>query len=130
MLIHRALVYTRMRSCQWIKDISKSNSGCQRTNRSADQHMIIGLVGGSGVFVEVLPTFVLVSRIQFAQRYRDNTTSFSVASSSRLEAMVDGTLVRASDFCVRLGVSGTTIVSGSPTDHGVLLHHIPGFLAC
>jgi hypothetical protein len=43
---------------------------------------LFGLVRGSGTFVEVLPTFVLVSRIQFAQRYRDNATSFNASSSS------------------------------------------------
>ncbi len=69
---------------------------------------------GSGVFAEVLPSVVLVSRIQFAQRYRGNiATSFSAASSSRREAMVGGALARASVFRVDLGVSGPTIVSGS-----------------
>ncbi len=43
---------------------------------------IFGLVRGVGAFVEVLPTFVLVSRIHLAQRYRGNATSFSAASSS------------------------------------------------
>ena len=51
-------------------------------------------------------------RMPFAQRYRDNATSFSAASSSRREAMVGGALARASAFRVGLGVSGTTIVSG------------------
>jgi hypothetical protein len=73
--------------------------------------LIFGLVRGTGTFVPVLPTFV--SRIQFAQRYRDNVTFFSAASSSRLEAMVGGVLTRVSTFRVVLGVSGDTIVSGS-----------------
>jgi hypothetical protein len=52
-------------------------------------------------------------RVPFAQRYRGNATSFSAASSSRLEAMAGGALARASVFRVGLGVSGATIVSGS-----------------
>ena len=75
--------------------------------------LIFGLVRGSGAFDTVVPTFVLVSRMKFAQRYRVNDTSFSAASSSRLEAMVGGALVRPSAFGVGLGVSGATIVSGS-----------------
>ncbi len=74
---------------------------------------IFGLVRGAGTFVAVLPTFVLVSSIQLAQRYRGNATSFSAASSSRREAMVGGVLTRASSFRVDLGFSGSTIVSGS-----------------
>ena len=57
----------------------------------------------------MLPTFVLVSRMQFAQRYRDNTTSFSGVSSSRIEGMVGGALVRNSTFRVGLGVGGTRL---------------------
>ena len=75
--------------------------------------LVFGLVRGTGDFAAVLPSFALVSRIPFAQRYRDNTTSFSGASSSRRETMVGGALVRASVFRVSLGVSGATIVSGS-----------------
>jgi hypothetical protein len=75
--------------------------------------LAFGLVRGTGSFVVVIPTFVLVSRIQFAQRYRGNVTSFSTVSSSRLETMVDGALERDSAFRVGLGVSGATIVSGS-----------------
>jgi hypothetical protein len=75
--------------------------------------LIFGLVRGTGSYVAVLPTFVLVSRIEFAQRYRGNATSFSAASSSRLETTVGGALARASAFRVGLGVSGATIVSGS-----------------
>ena len=69
---------------------------------------IFGLVRGAGAFAAVLPTFVLVSRIQPAQRYRGNATSFSAASSSRLQPMVGGALVRASAFRFGLGVSGAT----------------------
>ncbi len=75
--------------------------------------LIFGLVRGSGAFAAVLPTFVLVSRIQLTQRYRVNATSFNEASSSRLETMVVGVLVRDSVFRVGLGVGGSTIVSGS-----------------
>ena len=57
--------------------------------------------------------FALVSRMPFAQRYRDNATSFSAASSSRREAMVGGTLARASALRVGLGVGGAAVVSGS-----------------
>ncbi len=56
---------------------------------------LFGLVRGAGAFAAVLPTFVLVSRIQLAQRYRGNATSFSAASSSRREAMVGGALAKA-----------------------------------
>ena len=74
---------------------------------------IFGLVRGSGVFDVVLPTFVLVSRIHLAQRYRGNTTSFITESSSRREAMVGGALVRALTFRVGLGVGGAAVTSGS-----------------
>ncbi len=70
-------------------------------------------VRGAGAFAAVLPSVVLVSRIQLAQRYRGNiATSFSAASSSRREAMVGGALARASSFRVDLGVSGATITPG------------------
>jgi hypothetical protein len=75
--------------------------------------LIFGLVRGSGTFTAVLPTFVLVSRIRFAQRYCDYVTSFSAESSSRREAMVGGDLSRVSTFRVDLGVGGSSIVSGS-----------------
>ena len=78
----------------------------------------------TGTSAAVLPTFVLVSRMQFAQRYLVNATSFSAASSSRHEAMVGGVLTRTSDFRVGLGVSGDTIVSGSyahPSDSRISL---------
>ncbi len=76
--------------------------------------MTFGVVRGAGAFAAVLPTFVLVSGIQLAQRYRGNiATSFSAASSSRRESMFGGTLARTSAFRVGLGVSGATIVSGS-----------------
>ena len=78
-----------------------------------DDSLMFGLVRGTGTFDVVLPTFVLVSRMQFAQRYRGNATSFSAASSSRLEAMVGGALARASALRVGLGVGGATIASGS-----------------
>ncbi len=74
---------------------------------------IFGLVRGAGAFAAVLPTLVLVSRMQLAQRYRGFGHFLSAASSSRLEAMVGGVLVKASAFRFGLGVSGATIVSGS-----------------
>jgi hypothetical protein len=74
---------------------------------------LFGLVRGAGTFASVFPTFVLVSRIHLVERYRGNTTSFSVASSSRREAMVGGALAKASAFLVGLGVGGTAVASGS-----------------
>jgi hypothetical protein len=75
--------------------------------------LVFGLVRGTGAFAPVLPSVVLVSRIQLAQRYRGNiATSFSAVSSSRREAMVGGTLARASAFRVGLGVSETIITPG------------------
>ena len=74
---------------------------------------IFGLVRGARAFAAALPTLVLVSRMQLAQRYRGNATSFSAASSSRLQPMVGGALARASALRVGLGVSGAIIVSGS-----------------
>ena len=102
-----------------------SSGSCARSSHSCDgwvcacalgavgASLIFGLVRGAGAFAAVLPTFVLVSRIQFAQRYRGNVTSFSVESSSRLESMVGGSLEKPSVFRVGLGVSGATIVSRS-----------------
>jgi hypothetical protein len=74
---------------------------------------ILGLVRGAGAFAAVLPTLVLVSRMQLAQRYRGFGHFLSAASSSRLQTMVGGALVKASAFRFGLGVSGATIVSGS-----------------
>ncbi len=74
---------------------------------------IFGLVRGSGVFAEVLPTFVLGSRMHLERQYRDNDHFLRSVSSSRHEAMVGGALVRTSTLRVGLGVSGATIVSGS-----------------
>ncbi len=77
--------------------------------------LVFGLVRGAGAFVEVIPSFALVSRMSFAHHNRGFDHFFSAASFSRREAMVGGALVRASDFRVALGVSGATIVSGSCT---------------
>ena len=74
---------------------------------------IFGLVRRAGAFAAVLPTFVLVSRMQVAQQYRGNGHFLSAAPSSRREAMVGGALARASALRVGLGVGGATIVSGS-----------------
>jgi hypothetical protein len=43
---------------------------------------IFGLVRGTGAFTVVFPTFVLVSRIQLAQQYRDNGHFLITVSSS------------------------------------------------
>ena len=74
---------------------------------------ILELMRGARAFAAVLPTWVLVSRLQLAQRYRGFGHFLSAASSSRLQTMVGGDLVRASAFRFGLGVSGATIVSGS-----------------
>jgi hypothetical protein len=75
--------------------------------------LIFGLIRGAGAFAAVLPTFVLLPRMQLAQQYRGNGHFLSAASSSRHEAMVGGALARASALRVGLGVSGAAIVSGS-----------------
>jgi hypothetical protein len=80
---------------------------------AAGVSLIFGLIRGSGAFDEVLPTFVLVSRMQLAQQYRGNGHFLSGVSSSRHETMVGGALTRVSTFRVGVGVSGVTIVSGS-----------------
>jgi hypothetical protein len=74
---------------------------------------IFGLVRRAGTFTVVLPTFVLVSRIQFAQQYHGNDHFLSEVFSSRHKTVVDGALARATALHVGLGVSGTTMVSGS-----------------
>ncbi len=74
---------------------------------------IFGLIRRAGAFAAVLPTFVLVSRMQVAQQYRDNVHFLSAASSSRREAMVGGAQARASALRVGLVISGATIASGS-----------------
>jgi hypothetical protein len=75
--------------------------------------LVFGLVRGTGAFSVVLPSFVLVSRLPFAQHNHGFGHFFSVPFSSRRETMVDGTLVKVSVFRVGVGVSGATIVSGS-----------------
>jgi hypothetical protein len=75
--------------------------------------LVFGLVRGPGPFAVVLPSFVLVSNMSFAQHNRGFATSFSATSSLRRETMVGGALARASAFRVDLGVSGAAIVSGS-----------------
>ena len=74
---------------------------------------IFGLVRGAGAFAAVLPTFVLVSRMQLAQQYRGNGHFLSAASSSRRDTMVGDSLTRASALHVGLGVGGAAIASGS-----------------
>jgi hypothetical protein len=74
--------------------------------------LVFGLVRGAGAFAAVLPSFVLVSNMPFAQHNRGFATSFSAASSLRRETMVGGALVRASAFRVGLGVGGAVIVPG------------------
>jgi hypothetical protein len=87
--------------------------------------LTFGLVRGSGTFTVVLPSFPLVSRMSFAQRYRDNVTSFITVSSSRRESMVGGALTRASTF--RVGLVSVGIPSC--LDRG-LAHRTCGFLSC
>jgi hypothetical protein len=65
---------------------------------------IFGLVRGVGAFTTVLPTFVLVSRIQLAEQYRGNGHLLSATSSSRRETMVGDTLTRVSALRVGLGL--------------------------
>ena len=57
---------------------------------SVGASLVFGLVRGVGTFTTVLPSFVLVSNLPFAQHNRDFGTSFSATSSLRREAMVDG----------------------------------------
>jgi hypothetical protein len=90
--------------------------------------LVFGLVRGSGAFTEVFPSFVLVSRMSFAQHNHGFGHFFIATPSSRRVVMVGGTLTRVSTFRVDLGVSGTTIVSGSCTC--LLAHHTCGFFAC
>ena len=73
------------------------------------------MVRGAGAFAAVLPSFVLVSNMPFAQHNRGFATSFSAASSFRREAMVGGALARASVLRVVLGVGRALIASGSRT---------------
>jgi hypothetical protein len=86
---------------------------CHGDLGAVDASLILGLIRGTGAFNVTLPTFVLVSRIHLAQQYRGNDHFLSATSSSKHETMVDGALVRVSLLRVGLGVSGTTIVSGS-----------------
>ena len=50
--------------------------------------LVFGLVRGAGTFAAVLPSFVLVSNMSFAQHNRGFATSFRATSSLRREAMV------------------------------------------
>ena len=79
---------------------------------TVDASLTFGLVRGVGAFAAVLPSFVLVSEMPFAQHNRGFATSFSAASSSRIEAMVDGVLTRVSAFRVGSGVGGAVIAPG------------------
>jgi hypothetical protein len=58
---------------------------------TVDVSSTFGLIRGSGTFTEVIPTFVLVSRIHLGKQYRVNDHFLSVSSSSRHEAMVGDT---------------------------------------
>jgi hypothetical protein len=100
-----------------------ASGSCDRPSHSCDEWVcdlgpvgdssIFGLVRGSGSFVPVLPTFVLVSKMHPAEHYRDHDHFLNTKSTSRHEVMVGGTLERTSTLSVVLRVSGTTIVSGS-----------------
>ena len=74
---------------------------------------IFGLSRRDGAFGGGLLTFALVSGFQLAQHNRGKCHFFSAAFPSQLEAMVGGTLTRASVLNVGLSVGGTTIASGS-----------------
>jgi hypothetical protein len=74
--------------------------------------LVFGLVRGAGAFAAVLPSFVSVSNMSFAQHNRGFSTSFSAASSWRRETMVDGALARVSAFRVGLGVGEAVIAPG------------------
>ena len=73
---------------------------------------ILGLIRGARAFATVLPALVLGSRMQLAQRYRGFGHFLSAASSSRLQTMVGGVLVRASALRVGSGVGGAAVASG------------------
>ncbi len=90
-----------------------SCDGCVCDLGAVGDSSIFGWVRWAGAFAAVLPTFVLVSRMQLAQQYRGNCHFLSAASSSRHKTMVGGSLTRASALRVGLGVSGATIVPGS-----------------
>jgi hypothetical protein len=75
-------------------------------------YSVFGLVRGSGTFVTVLPSFVLVSNIPFVYHNRGFATSFRAVSSFRREVTVGGVLTRTSAFCVGLGVGGSVITPG------------------
>jgi hypothetical protein len=77
--------------------------------------LIFGLVRGAGAFAPVLPTFVLVSRMQLAERCRYHGHFLSAVSSSRREVTVGGPLVRDSVLCVGLDLGGVSVTSGSCT---------------
>ena len=79
---------------------------------SVGASLVFGLVRGVGTFTTVLPSFVLVSNLPFAQHNRGFATSFSATSSLRHETMVGGALARASAFRVGLGVGGAVIAPG------------------
>jgi hypothetical protein len=74
---------------------------------------IFGLVRRAGAFAAVLPTFLLVSRMQLAQQYPGNGHFLSASSSSRREALVVGAPARALPLRVGLGVGGAAVASGS-----------------
>jgi hypothetical protein len=93
-------------------------------------HQYLGyfrLVRVTGVFLVVLPTFVLVSRIQFVQQYRDNDHFLITSSSSRHEAMVGDSLDWSS--VLRVGLGRVSVGLPSCLDR-FLTHLIRGFLVC
>ncbi len=79
---------------------SRSCDGWMCVLGAVGASLVFGLVRGTGSFPAVLPSFVLVSRMPFAQYNRGFDHFFSAVSSSRREAMVGGTLARASAFLV------------------------------
>ena len=85
--------------------------------------LVFGLVRGAGAFAAVLPSFVLVSKMPFAQHSRGFATSFSTASSSRFEVMVGGALEPTF-------VSAWVSVGLPSCLDRALVHRTCGFLVC
>jgi hypothetical protein len=86
--------------------------------------LVFGLVHGARAFAAVLPSFALVSRMPFTQHNHGFDHSFRSTSSSRLEVMVVGVLVRVSTL-----VSVWVSVGLSSCLDRALAHRTCGFLA-
>ncbi len=83
--VQRRLWVARSHSCDgWVCDLGAVGAS-----------LIFGLIRGSVAFAAVLPTFVLVSRMQLVEQYRGNGHFLSQVFSSWHEAMVGDSLSRA-----------------------------------